>query len=382
MRQVLREIKLLLKHPIYILSMVVLPLFVTLFFTSLMQEGQPADMPIGVVDLDNTSATRKLTRMLDSFQASRVVAHYASMDEARHAMQKNEIYAFILFPKNMTRDMTSMRRPKMSFYYSNTSLTVGSLIFKDMKTVSTLASAAIGQATLQAKGMTAEQTRAFLQPIALDVHSVGNPAVNYNIFLSNMLAPAVLIVFIFLVTIYSIATEMKFGTYLEWIEASDGNFNIALYTKVLTQSVIWFIVYACMMGYMYGALSFPAPGGYWKLLLLGALTILASQGFAMFIFGLIASPRMAMSVGALLGVLSFSMVGSAFPIMAMDPPMHTLAWIFPLRHYYIIYQLCVFNTYPLSHVIPHIIALLGFMLLSLTVTHRMEREFKTFEYLP
>ena len=102
----------------------------------------------------------------------------------------------------------------------------------------------------------------------------------------------------------------------------------------------------------------------------------------MFIFGLIASPRMAMSVGALLGVLSFSMVGSAFPIMAMDPPMHTLAWIFPLRHYYIIYQLCVFNTYPLSHVILHIIALLGFMLLSLTVTHRMEREFKTFEYLP
>ena len=77
MRQVVREIKLLLEHPIYILSMVVLPLFVTLFFTSLMEEGQPEDMPIGVVDLDNTSATRKLTRMLDSFQASRVVAHYA-----------------------------------------------------------------------------------------------------------------------------------------------------------------------------------------------------------------------------------------------------------------------------------------------------------------
>ena len=270
----------------------------------------------------------------------------------------------------------------MSFYYSNTSLTAGSLIFKDMKTVSTLASAAIGQATLRAKGMTAEQTRAFLQPIALDMHSVGNPAVNYNIFLSNMLAPAVLLVFIFLVTIYSIATEMKFGTYLEWIEASDGNFNRALYTKVLTQSVIWFIVFACMMGYMYGALSFPAPGGYWKLLLLGALTILSSQAFAMFIFGLIASPRMAMSVGALWGVLSFSMVGSAFPVMAMDAPMHTLAWLFPLRHYYIIYQLCVFNTYSIIHVMPHIIALLAFMLLPLAVTHRMEREFKTFEYLP
>lgn len=382
MRQVVREIKLLLEHPIYILSMVVLPLFVTLFFTSLMEEGQPEDMPIGVVDLDNTSATRKLTRMLDSFQSSRVVAHYASVDEARHAIQKNEIYAFILFPKNMTRDMTSMRRPKMSFYYSYTSLTAGSLIFKDMKTVSTLASAAIGQATLQAKGMTAEQTRAFLQPIALDVHTVGNPGVNYNIFLSNMLVPAVLMIFIFLVTIYSIATEMKFGTYVEWIEASDGNFTKALFLKVFTQTVIWFIVFACMMGYMYGSLGFPAPGGYWKLMLLGALTILASQGFAMFLFGLIASPRMAMSVGALWGVLSFSMVGSAFPILAMDAPMHTLTWLFPLRHYYIIYQLCIFNSYPLTYVMPNIIALLCFILTSLAVIHRMEREFKTFEYLP
>ena len=197
-----------------------------------------------------------------------------------------------------------------------------------------------------------------------------------------MLVPAVLLIFIFLVTIYSIATEMKFGTYAEWIEASDGNFALALFLKMFTQTMIWLIVYACMMGYMYSALNFPAPGGYWKLLLLGVLTILASQGFAMFLFGLIASPRMAMSIGALWGVLSFSMVGSSFPLMAMDAPLHTLAWLFPLRHYYIIYQLCVLNTYPLSHVMPHIIALLCFLLLSLTVIHRMEREFKTFEYIP
>ena len=65
-------------NPMYVLCMVLFPLAVTFFFTSLMNEGQPESMPVGIVDQDNTSFTRKLTRSLDAFQTSRVVAHYAS----------------------------------------------------------------------------------------------------------------------------------------------------------------------------------------------------------------------------------------------------------------------------------------------------------------
>lgn len=86
----------------YLFCMIVFPVFVTFFFTSLMDEGQPQDMPVGVVDLDNSSTTRKLTRLLDSFQSTKVVAHYPSVDEARHAVQKGDIYGFVYFPKNTT----------------------------------------------------------------------------------------------------------------------------------------------------------------------------------------------------------------------------------------------------------------------------------------
>ncbi|MBO7645489.1 MAG: ABC transporter permease, partial [Prevotella sp.] len=140
-----REIHILLIHPIYLICMVVMPLFVTFFFTSLMDEGVPTDIPIGIVDLDQTTTTRKLTRMVDAFQSTKVAAHYPTMAEARHAIQQNEIYGFILFPKDMTSDMLAFRQPKMSFYYSNTSMTAGSLIYKDMKTVCTLAAAGVGQ---------------------------------------------------------------------------------------------------------------------------------------------------------------------------------------------------------------------------------------------
>ena len=47
-------------------------------------------MPVGVVDLDNSSTTRSIIRRLDAFQTSHVVARYPSVAEARKAIQENQ----------------------------------------------------------------------------------------------------------------------------------------------------------------------------------------------------------------------------------------------------------------------------------------------------
>lgn len=361
--------------------MIVMPLFVTVFFTSLMDSGQPTDMPIGIVDLDNTSTTRKLSRMIDSFQNSHVVAHYASIDDARRAIQRNEIYGFMLFPRSMTSDLIGGRRPRMSIYYTNTTLAAGALLYKEMKTVCTLASAAVGQATMQAVGMTEGEIRTFLQPISIDAHTVGNPWINYNIYISTMLVPGVLLLFVFLMTAYSLGTEIKFDTRHEWLTLAGGNIYRAIAGKIIPQTAIFLcVIYACM-AYMYGILHFPAPGGILRIMLIGFLTVTASQGFAIFLFGLIPSLRMSMSVCSLWGVLSFSMVGTAFPVFAMDAPLQTLSWLFPLRHYFLFYQLCIFNDYPLADVMPHILALLAFCLLPLFVISRIDYAVKKYEYI-
>lgn len=244
-----------------------------------------------------------------------------------------------------------------------------------------LASAAVGQSTMQAKGYTPEQTMAFLQPIALDTHTIGNPWISYNIYLSSMFIPASLLLFVFLMTTYSLGTEIKFGTHKEWLAMANGDIGLAMFSKLLPHTIIFLLVMYTSMTYMFGALHFPAPGGIGMLLLLGFLSIIAAQGFAIFIFGLIPSLRMSMSICSLWGVLSFSMVGSAFPVFAMDAPLQSLAWLFPMRHYYIIYQLCVFNTYPLTDVLPHVLALICFAFLPLLVIRRIKHSFINYGYV-
>ena len=228
--------------------MVIFPIFVTFFFTSLMNEGQPQDMPVGVVDLDNSATTRKLTRMLDSFQSTKVVAHYPNFEEARLAMQHNEIYGFLYFPQGTTADLLASRQPKVSYYYSYASLTAGSLVFKDLKTVTTLGTAGVGKSVMSAKGYTDKQIATFLQPIAIDLHPVGNPWVNYNIYLSTMLIPTCLLLFIFLVTAYSMGSELKMDTARELMKCAGDNPFVAIIGKMLPHTIIWLII---MLGYLY-----------------------------------------------------------------------------------------------------------------------------------
>ncbi|MBR1389739.1 MAG: ABC transporter permease [Prevotella sp.] len=362
--------------------MVVFPLLAMVFFTSLMDEGLPEDMPVGVVDLDNTTTSRGLIRRLDAFQSSRVVAHYPSVAEARRAIQENHIYAFLYIPKGTTEELLASRQPKISYYYNMASVMSGSLLMKDLKTISNLGSAAVGQATMRAKGYTPQQIQAFLQPIRIDLHQIANPWTNYNVYLSTVLVPGVMMLFMFLISAYSLGMELKFDRGREWIAKADGNIVVAIFGKYLPQALVFLSLIFFYEFYIYGVLNFPRTGGVWMIVLLSLLEVFGSIGFGIFAFGLMPSLRMSMSVCSLWAVLSFSLAGSAFPVMGMDTPIQALTWLFPLRHYYMLYQITVFNGFPLIDAWFHLVALIAFTLLPWFVLSKIKNAMLTYVYIP
>lgn len=376
-----REIGIIVSTPVYLLCMVVLPLFVMIFFTTLMQQGQPNKMPVGIVDLDNTTTTRSMTRKLDAFQNTNVVAYYNSVDEARQAIQENKIYGFMYFPKGTTDKLLASRQPKISFYYTYTSLTAGALLYKDLKTIATLGSAGVGSKTMSAKGFTDKQIKTFLQPIAIDMHAVRNPWTNYNFYLTTMLVPGCMMLFIFLITPYSFGTELKFNRAKKLLAISGENTWTMLLGKLLPQTLIFLVMFYIYSFYTYGLLGFPHEGGTWHILLLGLLAVTASQGFGAFMFGLIPSLRMSMSTCSLWAVLSFSLVGTAFPVFAMDAPLEGIAQLFPLRHYFRIYQTSVFNDFPLSYVWINIMVMIVFSLLPVLVAGNIRKAMREYKYI-
>ncbi|MDE6003339.1 MAG: ABC transporter permease, partial [Prevotella sp.] len=160
------------------------------------------------------------------------------------------------------------------------------------------------------------------------------------------------------------------------------NITVALLGKFLPQTLIWLAITYGYEYYVFYVLQFPHQGGPLMMVLLGFIQVLAAQGFGIFAFGLLPSLRMSMSVCSLWAVLSFSMVGTAYPIMGMDGALQSLSWLFPLRHYYMLYQICVFNGYPLIEAWFHFAALAAFMLLPWLVVRKIKNAMLTYVYIP
>ena len=377
-----REVLRFAVRPLYLFCMIIAPVFCYLFFTTLMANGLPTDLPAGVVDLDNTSTTRNIIRNLDAFQQTHIVAHYPSVMEARKAIQRGEIYSFYYIPEGTTEATLASRQPKVSFYVNYSYLIAGSLLYKDQRTISELAAGAVGRATLYAKGATEDQAMAFLQPIVIDTHALNNPWLNYSVYLCNTLFPGILMLLIFLTTIYTLGEEVKNGTGRELMRLADNSITKVLIGKLLPHTLVFFIIAVFYNVYLYGYLHYPCHSGIFPMLLAGLLLVLSSQAFGVFLFGLFGSFRLALSAASLWGVISFSISGFTFPVMAMHPTLQALCVLFPLRHYYLLYVNFALNGYPLIYAWQAVAALLVFLLLPFLVLKKLRTILLQYVYVP
>ena len=379
----LRELDIIMrKNRIYGFCMIVFPALLVLFFTTMLDEGLPQDLPIGVVDHDNSSTSRSLIRNLDAMQNSRVMYRFASVTEARCAMQEGKVYAYLYIPENTAAKLMSGRQPKISYYYTMTCMTAGSMASKDLKTIGMLGSAAVGQATLSAKGATPNQIKAALQPVTIDAHMIANPEGSYNYSLTTVFVPGILMLFMALLSAYAIGMEMKFDTGKEWLARADNNIVVAILGKFLVHAVIFLLVIFLYQYYIFEVLDFPSLGGVWSIVRLTLLQVASSLGFGIFAFGLMPSLRMSMSISSLWSVLGISMCGSAFPVPGMDAPLQAMSWLFPLRHYWMIYQATVLNGFPIIDVWFHFVALVAFTLLPWFVLRKVKNAMLNYVYIP
>lgn len=377
-----RELHRLTSQPIYLFCMVGAPLICFIFFLSLMGKGLPTDLPLAVVDEDNSATSRSLIRQLDAFEQSRVTLLTASFEEARQAMQRGEVYAIIRVPTRFSVEATTGKQPMLSFYTNGSYLIAASLLYRDLRTISVLAGGAVGLQTGLAKGYTEAQIMGQLQPIVVDTHPLGNPWLNYSVYLNNTILPGVLQLMVFLVTVFSLGTEIKYGTAKEWLAEGCQSMTVSLLGKLLPQTAIFTLVGFLLLVLLYGFQSFPLLCGWGPMLAAIFLLVVASQSVGVFMFGVMPTLRLGLSAACLFGMISFSIVGFSFPVHAMHPTLQALARLFPLRHYFLVYVDQALNGRALSYTWSEYAWLLGFLVLPFLIGKNLKAALLDFEYIP
>lgn len=378
----IRELRRLASRPIYLLTMVAVPIVCALFFVSLLDNGLPTKVPTAVVDNDNSALSRQMIRNLDATELISINSYYENYHEALEAVKRGEIYGFFVVTDEFEKNAIAGNSPTLTYYCNMAYFIPGTLSFKGFKTIAVSTTGSMATMQLVSSGMDRDAIGALIQPLAVQDHPMGNPWSSYSIYLCNSFAPGVLALMIMLVTVYSICDEIKRGTSIEWLELSRGSMIVALLGKMFPHTIIFSIVGVFIQSLLFGYNHFPMNCPAWVMIVAMVMFVVACQAFALFVSSVLPNLRLALSVVSLLGVLSFSITGFSFPLENMYGAVAIFSNIVPVRYYFLIYIDQALNGIDLYYSRWYFVALTIFPLVAATMLWRLKIACKKPIYVP
>lgn len=374
--------KQLCTRKIFIFAMIVVPVMMCVFFITLLQEGLPVRVPTAVVDLDHSQMSRSLIRNLKAQQLVDVTTEVESYDKAMEAMRRTDVYGFYVIPANFQRDALAGQTPTLNYYSNMAYFIPGTFSYKGYKSVAVVTAAALVKDAAGSKGVSEHTVNALVQPVAIDVNAINNPWPNYSLYMTPSFVAGTLELMIVLITIMTITYEVKLNTAHRWLQTAGGSMVTALTGKLLPQTLIWLIVAWCCQALMYSWGGFVLHCPLWQAMFIMALFVVACQGIGVFIAGLVPNPRFALSVGALVMMLGFSVTGISFPVEKMYGAIGIFSYIYPMRWFFLAHVSQALNGLPLyySRVAIAVMALMPF--LGFLVLPRLKKAMQRCIYVP
>ena len=368
-----REIHRLLHQPMYLVLMVILPVVSFSFFAILFGQGAIRNVPIAVLDQDHTTLSRKVVQMIDQTPTAMVSYGIQDMAEGERLMREGKVTAIVLIPAFFEKSILSNSQTYLENYVSGTNITVNGLLSKDIQTAVTTFTAGIQLQLLMKQGLTEKQAMAQLMPVRFDKHVLFNPHINYGYYLAPSFMPMMLMIFVVMVTIFSIGTELKLSTAREWMLAGGDSVWASLIGKLLPITTVMFLISLVMLIINFKIVGTPLNGSLAVILIATLLFILSYQSISVLIVSLLANLRLSLSIGGGYSVLAFTFSGLTFPIMAMWEPMQWVSRIFPFTYYTDIFIDQMLRGTPWVYSLPDLGYMSLFIVLPLLCLPRLKR---------
>ena len=371
-----RECHRITSRRLYFGVCILLPLFCLFFMATIFGNGQMENIPIGIVDQDNTAASRTIARRIAATPTFRVTEHFTDEASARQALQRKEIYGYLSIPPQFEQKTVSGTGATLTYYYHYALLSVGSELMAAFET--TLAPVALSPIVVQAEalGVGQEQIQTFLLPVEANTHPLYNPDMDYSIYLSQPFFFVLFQILILLVTVYTIGSEFKFGTTQEWMGAAtpagkdpanlrNADMLTAVAGKLLPYTVMFSVIGILANYVLFGLMNIPFQGSLWLMNIVTVLFIMATQALAVLIFSIFPKIAYIISVVSMVGSLGATLSGVTFPVTAMYAPVHAASYLFPVRHFTEAAQAMIYFGAGFAYFWQSVAVLLVFLLLAI-----------------
>jgi ABC-2 type transport system permease protein len=336
-------------------------------------------LSVSVVDADNSALSRKLLQMIDATPIAKPTK-VCDLNEAEALMKRGKSDAIVVIPRNLERDVMKGLSPELALYINNSNVVKGGLLYSGLyKTLASL-SATVKVGVSMKGGMNVHQAIAAAQPVKLDSHLLFNPFGNYSYFLTLGLLPLMLIILVFLVSVFALGIELKNGSAKELLQTANNSVLVALTGKMLPYTLIFFIHTMVMNLILFKLLGTPILGSITVILFSEFLILITYQLLAILILKITSNMRLSLSLGSAYTMMALTFAGVTFPTMGMPLLAKIVAGFFPYTFWIKIFLGQTIRNQPLNTTIPYFFVLLLYIIVCMFSFSGMKRKMSDSKY--
>lgn len=357
LRLLKREFKLFVANDTLRSVFFLAPILYAVLLGFVYQSGKVENIPVLVVDRDNTPLSNQLTDMLDDNSSIKVIKYIQEPQSIKDEVIKNEAAGVVMIPAKFEADMLQKKYPELNVYVNTGNVLTANFASKALQLTIGTFSAGASIKGLQKMGMPAVKAATQYEPFKTNYITLFNTTSNYLIFMWPAMLAVVLQQVILLAMAVSFAAEFQRGSF---IKEYYGMRRWAFPTMLIKVIPIWFfsILIVGIYYLMHMIFKVPMPEGIFNFILLTAVFVGSASFLGVFISILIPDALKATQILMVLASPSFIISGFTWPLSAMPAAVQFLANIIPLTPFLQAFKILLIQkgsvelTYPyLQHLI-------------------------------
>lgn len=380
-----REFKMFFSNTTLMMVFLGAPLIYAFLLASVYKSGKVTNVPIIVVDKDNSPMSLQIIEMLQDNEGLEVTAILPEMTNVKDEMIRLDAVAVVEIPDRFEADVLQARYPEVNVHTNTVNLLLANFAGKDVQvTLGTFAAGAEIKA-LQRRGTPVHHSYQKYEPFKQNYIKVFNETGNYFTFMWPAMLAVVLQQVILLAMAVSVAYEVENNTFGVGIVSKTKSAITTVLVKVFP---IWvlsiplvFIFYLLHIYY-----NAPMPTHPINYVVMTGFFVVSTTFLGVMISSLLPNALKATQVLMVMSAPGFIIGGYTWPLDSMSLPIQWLASLLPLTPFLDAFKLMLMQGASLKQVSPKMVHLIiqiivYFFISLLLVKWRIKREDKKLRYL-
>lgn len=325
----IRELRMFASNSVMLAIFLGAPVFFGLLLGFVYQDAQPDNLPILVVDYDDSPLSNQLIDALDDNQYLQVSHVLYDNGPVRDIMRKNVENAVVNIPAGFEGDIQQKRYPEIEVELNAANILTANYAARGIQHVLATLNAGIEIEGLNKQGIPVAIASQRFEPFKVNITRFFNPGANYLEFLWPGILAAVLQQVFLLVMALSFSREFEKNTFNDLINTTSNSFLIML-VKSLPYWLIGMALWGLILEFMFPFFKIPLDVNFTALFTLSALFILAATFIGILVSLAIPSQLKSTEILMIVASPGFILSGFTWPLSEMPVWIQAFAKSIPL----------------------------------------------------